>query len=61
MLAGEFLPLARFFDRLDVRQRELKRWIKGRWSSLPAILKVLAALICVAVLGYGAYYLFFGG
>ena len=61
MLAGEFLPLARFFDRLDVRHRELKRWIKGRWSSLPAILKVLALSICVAVLGYGAYYLFFGG
>jgi hypothetical protein len=23
MLAGEFIPLARFFDRLDVRQRKL--------------------------------------
>jgi hypothetical protein len=61
MLAGEFMPLARFFDRLDVRQRKLKQWIKGRWSRLPAISKVLAVLVCVAVLGYGAYYLFFGG
>jgi hypothetical protein len=61
MLAGEFMPLARFFDRLDVKQRKLKQWIKGRWSRLPAISKVLAVLVCVAVLGYGAYYLFFGG
>jgi hypothetical protein len=61
MLAGEFIPLARFFDRLDVRQRRLKQWIKGRWSRLPVISKILAVLVCVAVLGYGAYYLFFGG
>ncbi len=61
MLAGEFRPLARFFDRLDVKQRKLKRWIKGQWSRLPASLKVLAGLVCVAVLGGGAYYLFFGG
>jgi Putative transmembrane protein (PGPGW) len=27
MLAGEFLPLARFFDRLEVRLRKLGRWI----------------------------------
>ena len=26
MLAGEFIPLARLFDRLDVRQRRLKQW-----------------------------------
>jgi hypothetical protein len=61
MLAGEFMPLARFFDRLDVRQRKLKQWSKSRWSRLPAISKLLAALVCVAVLGYGAYYLLFGG
>ena len=39
MVAGEFQPLARFFDRLDVKQRKLKRWIKGRWGRLPAIAK----------------------
>ena len=61
MLAGEFLPLARFFDRLDMRLRRLGRWIKGRWVGLPAIAKFLVVLICVAALGYGAYYLFFGG
>jgi hypothetical protein len=57
MLAGEFLPLARLFDRLEVRLRMLGRWIKGRWSRLPAVLKVLVALVCVAALGYGAYHL----
>jgi hypothetical protein len=34
MLAGEFLPLARFFDRLDVRLRKLRQWIKNQWSCL---------------------------
>jgi Putative transmembrane protein (PGPGW) len=61
MLAGEFLPLARLFDRLDVRQGSLRRWIKGRWSRLPAISKALVILVCVALMGYGAYYPFFGG
>src|ERR687894_2621823 len=61
MLAGEFLPLARLFDRLDVRLRKLGRWIKGRWIGLPAGVKILAVLIFVAALGYDAYYLIFGG
>jgi hypothetical protein len=61
MLSSELLPLARFFDRVEVRLKKLGRWIKGRWSRLPAIPKVLAVLVCVTVLGYGAYYLFFGG
>ncbi len=59
MLAGEFLPLARFFDRLDVRLRKLGRWIKDLWASSPAVAKVLVVLIFVAALGYGAYYLIF--
>jgi hypothetical protein len=55
MLAGEFIPLARFFDRLDVRQRKLKRWIKDRWSRLPAVVKILVILMCVGALGCGTY------
>ena len=55
MLAGEFMPLARFFDRLDVRLRKMKRWIKECWSSLSSSVKVLATLVCVAALGYGIY------
>lgn len=61
MLAGEFLPLARLFDRLEVRLRKLGRWTKGKWSCLPTIVKALVVLVCVAALGYGAYYLLFGG
>ena len=59
MLAGEFLPLARFFDRLDVRLRKLGRWIKDLWVGSPAVVKVPVVLIFVAALGYGAYYLIF--
>jgi hypothetical protein len=61
MLAGEFLPLARFFDRVEVRVRKLGRWTKGRWSRLPAVVKVLMVLVCVAALGYGAHLLVFSG
>ena len=57
LLAGEFLPLARFFDRLDVRLRRLGRWIKKRWNTLPTTVKVLVALVCPAALGYGIYFL----
>jgi len=61
LLAGEFLPLARFFDRAEVRLRKLGRWSKDRWSRFPAVVKVLVVLVCVAALGYGAYHLLFGG
>jgi hypothetical protein len=61
MLAGEFLPLARFFDRVEVRLREIGRWTKGRWSRLPTVVKILVVLVCVGALGYGAYHLLFGG
>jgi len=61
MLAGEFLPLARFFDRVEVTLRKLGRWTKGRWNSTPAVVKVLMVLVCVAALGYGAYHLLFSG
>jgi hypothetical protein len=59
MLAGEFLPLARFFDRLEVKLRKMGRWIKDLWVGSPAVAKVLGVLILVAALGYGAYYLNF--
>jgi hypothetical protein len=59
MLAGEFLLLARFFDRLEVRVRRLGRWVKGRWvvsSTATKTLIVLAILVCVAVLGYWLFF-----
>ena len=61
LLAGEFLLLARFFDRLDVRLRRLGRWIRGLWVGLPAPVKALVVMTCIAALGFGAFYLFFGG
>jgi hypothetical protein len=60
MLAGELLPLARFFDRLEVRLRRLGGGIKGLWTGLPAVVKILLVFTFVAALGYVAYYLFFG-
>ena len=59
MLAGEWLPLARMFDRIEVRLRELGRWIKGRWTRSPAAVRTLVVLILLAALGYGAYGLLF--
>jgi hypothetical protein len=61
MLAGEFLPLACFFDRLEVRLRKLGRWIKECWKTLPAMVGVLVVLMCAAALGYEIYRLVSGG
>ena len=61
MLAGEFLPLARFFDRLEVRLRELGRWVKECWKSSSTLVRVLLVLVCAATLGYGIYRLISGG
>lgn len=61
ILAGEFLPLARFIDQAEVTLRRLGGWVKGRWSRLPDVVRVLVVLSCVTALGYGAYYLVFRG
>jgi hypothetical protein len=61
MLAGEFLPLARFFERLKVRLRNLGRWIKECWKTSPALVRVMLVLMCAAALGYGIYRLVSGG
>ena len=55
MLAGEFLPLARFFDRLEVKLRGSGRWIRIVWiksSSVVRVLIILTILLCLAALGY---------
>jgi hypothetical protein len=55
MLAGEFLPLARLFDRIEVRLRKLGRWIKTSWfraSTLEKVLVVPVIVACVAALGH---------
>ena len=59
MLSGELLPLARLFDRLDVRLRRLGRWVSERWT-WPTPVEVLVVLACAAALGYGIYRLISG-
>lgn len=55
LLAGEFRPLARLFDRVGVRLGMLGRWIRGVWRSSSAMTRiqlVVATLVCVAALIY---------
>jgi hypothetical protein len=55
MLAGEFLPLARLFDRAEVRLRELARRVKALWIGWPIAARaliILAILACIAALAY---------
>lgn len=55
MLAGEFPLLARFFDRVDARSRELGRRILGLWIESSGAVRTLIALtllLCIAALGY---------
>ncbi len=64
LIAGEFRPIARYMDRAEVKLRALARWLVGAWTSSSTTVKAsicLAILLCIAELGYGAYYLFFGG
>jgi hypothetical protein len=53
----------RFIDWLEVRLRRLARGPR-RWVRSPIVEKalvVLTILLCFAALGYGTYYLLFGG
>ncbi|MCA1717768.1 MAG: hypothetical protein LC781_13435 [Actinobacteria bacterium] len=62
LIAGEFRPVARFMDRAEVKLRALTRWFVGLWTSSSTAVKVLtclAILLCLAALGYAAYYLCF--
>ena len=64
MLGSEFLVVARFLDWAEVRLRKLARWARNVWESAPTAGKALiflAIVACVAALGYGVYYLLFGG
>jgi hypothetical protein len=55
MLAGEFLVLARFFDRAEVSLRKLGRRVKAFWTGSPTAVKAsigLATVVCVVALIY---------
>jgi hypothetical protein len=58
MLAGEFLPLARFLDRAEVGIRRLGRWIKEFWAVSSAATRTLLLLVPLACIGALAYWLF---
>ena len=58
MIAGQWLPLARFFDWLELRLRWLGRRIKALWSRSSTPARILTILIPVVALGYGIYLLF---
>ena len=60
LLAGEFLFLARLFDKVGARLGRLGRWIKGVWRGTPAAVKIRVVLALTASLAYGAYTLFAG-
>jgi Putative transmembrane protein (PGPGW) len=59
LLASEFLPLARTFDKAGVRLGRFGRWIRGLWRSAPAV-QVLVVFALAALLLYAAYTLFAG-
>ena len=60
LLAGEFLLLARVFDKVGVRLGRFWRWIKGLWRSSPAAVKATILFAFATVLVYGVYSLFAG-
>ena len=63
LLASEFLLIARFLDKAEVRLRSLGREFRDIWRTLPLALKAVVVLVAVALavaLLYGLYWLFFG-
>ena len=60
LLAGEFLLLARLFDKGGAWVGRFVRWLRGLWRSLPTASKFLVASTFVALLAFGAYKLFAG-
>ena len=61
ILGGELLPAARFLDWLELRLRELWRYIQRVWrsSTLGEVSVVVVAVILAAAAFYIAYWLLF--
>lgn len=62
MIGGEFRPVARALDRIEVALRKLARWARDAWTRSPVAVKVLICaliLLCAAAIGYGIYYFLF--
>lgn len=64
LIGGEFLPVARFMDRAEVKVREWTKPAKEAWNRLSPPVKIvlgLIALACGATVMYWGYHLLFGG
>jgi hypothetical protein len=60
LLAGEFLLLARVFDRVGVRLGRLWAPIGGLWRSSPVAVKAMIVFALATLLVYAIYSLFAG-
>jgi hypothetical protein len=60
LLAGEFMLLARVFDKVGLRLGRFGRWIKGLWRSSPAAVRATITFALATLIAYGAYSLFAG-
>lgn len=63
LLASEFMFIARFLDKSEVRLRSFGRELRDIWRTLPVSGKALIVLIALTILVaflYGLYWLFFG-
>lgn len=64
VIASEIEPVARFMDLAEVQARKAAQRAATLWSRSSTVARVLvvaAVVVAVATLGYGAYYLLFGG
>ena len=63
LVTGEFEPIARLINWLEVRLRRLALGPRrlGEIAIVMKVLVILTILPCFAALGYGTYYLLFGG
>lgn len=64
LIGSEFLPLARFLDKAELRLRPLAEKAQSLWKHTSLASKGAVgflALVCAAGLAYGAYQMFFTG
>ena len=63
LLGSEFLFIARFLDKAEVKLRSLGRELRDIWRTLPVALQAVAVIVTVILavaVVYGLYRLFFG-
>jgi hypothetical protein len=60
LLAGEFLLLARVFDRVGARLGSFWRWLKGLWRTSHVVVKVMIVFALAVLLVYAIFSLFAG-